>query len=164
MFVSAAQHRFRASGNTSRFNISLVSQWQAKLLQFGDSEPWFLSSSVPCRMAPCLSLLRNIDFVRLAARHVSTFRLSPSDKLKFGDSEPWFLSSPLQCRMAPFLTLLLNIDFVRLAVLHASTFRLSRQDRALGGNTKNGRANEMFCLICWFVNEVELFWSPKRAR
>ena len=67
-------------------------------------------------MAPFLTLLLNIDFVRLAALHASTFRLSPSDKLKFGDSEPWFLSSSVRCRVAPFLTLLLNIDFVRLAV------------------------------------------------
>ena len=99
-------------------------------------------------MAPFLTLLLNIDFVRLAEIHVSTFRLSPRNKLKFGDSEPTFLSSSVQCRMAPFLTLLLNIDFVRLAAIHVSTFRLSRQDRALGGNTENGRANGSVCLIC----------------
>ena len=53
-------------------------------------------------------------------QELSTFRLSPSDKLKFGVSEPRFLSSSRQCRIAPFLTLLLNIDFVRLPALHAS--------------------------------------------
>ena len=87
-------------------------------------------------MAPFLTLLLNIDFVRLAALHISTFRSSPSDKLKFGDSEPWFLSSSVQCRMAPFLPLLLNIDFVRLAAIHVSTFRLSPRDKLKFGDSE----------------------------
>ena len=89
-----------------------------------------------CSRAPLLTLPLNIDFMRLAVLHVSTFRLSPRDKLKFGDSELWFLSSSVQCRMAPFLTLLLNIDFVRLAALHASTFRLSPRDKLKFGDSE----------------------------
>ena len=89
-----------------------------------------------CSRTPLFTLLLNIDFVRLAAIHVSTFRLSPRNKLKFGDSKPWFLSSSVQCRMAPFLTLLLNIDFVRLAALHASTFRLSPRDKLEIGDSE----------------------------